>query len=147
MIYADNWVKIKQILRSSVLKLKDPLRKTCSGQKNVCYLTPIVWNSLPMELKLLNSLNNFKHKLKEHFFKKFSNMLMIYLLVDAVLRASNSEFPINWHCSTNYNVIVFYGNIFKKPQYRLVFIFSRLLILVLILIVLGSCFFKGLQWK
>ena len=142
MIYVDSRVKIKQILRLSVLKLKDPLRKTCSGQKNVSYLTPIVWNSLPMELKLLNSLNNSKHKLKEHFFKKFTNMLMIYFLVDAVLRASNSEFPINWRCSTNYNVIVFYGNIFRKPQYRL-----RLLTSVLILIVLGSWIFKGLQWK
>ena len=34
-------------MRSSVLKLKHPLRNTCSGQKNLLYLTPIVWNSLP----------------------------------------------------------------------------------------------------
>ena len=32
---------------SSVLKLKPPLRNTCSGQKHLSYLTPIVWNSLP----------------------------------------------------------------------------------------------------
>ena len=34
-------------MRSSVLKLKYPLRNTCSGQKKLSYLTPIVWNSLP----------------------------------------------------------------------------------------------------
>ena len=60
--------------RSSVLKVKHPLRNTCSGQKNVSYLTPIVWNSLPTDLKLANSLNNFKHKLKDDFFKKLRNM-------------------------------------------------------------------------
>ena len=68
MIYIDNLVKIKQT--------RDlyPLRNTCSGQKNLSYLTPIVWNSLPTHLKLANSLNNFKHKLKDRFFKKLRNM-------------------------------------------------------------------------
>ena len=60
--------------RSSVLKLKHSLRNICSGQKNMSYLTPIVWNSLSTNLRLVNSLNNFKHKLKDHFFKKLSNM-------------------------------------------------------------------------
>ena len=59
--------------RSSVLKLKHTLRNTYSGQKNLSYLIPIVWNSLPTDLKLANSLNNFKHKLKDHFFKKLRN--------------------------------------------------------------------------
>ena len=62
------------ITRSSVLKLKHLLRNTCSGQKNLSYLTPIVWNSLPADLKLSNSLNNFKYKLKDHFLKKLRNM-------------------------------------------------------------------------
>ena len=60
--------------RSSVLKLKHPLRNTCSGQIYLSYLTPMVWNSLPTDLKLANSLNNFKHKLKDHIFKKLRNM-------------------------------------------------------------------------
>ena len=58
-------------LRSSVLKLKHPLRNI---QKNLSYLTPIAWNSLLMDLKLANSLNNFKRKLKDNFFKKLRNM-------------------------------------------------------------------------
>ena len=66
MIYVGNLV--------TVSKLKHPLRNTCSGQKKKSYLTPIVWNSLSTELKLSNSLNNFKHKLKEHFFNKLRNM-------------------------------------------------------------------------
>ena len=40
--------------RSSVLKLKHSFRNTCSSQKNLSYMTPIVWNSLPTELKLPN---------------------------------------------------------------------------------------------
>ena len=60
--------------RYPVLKLKNPLRNTCSGQKNLSHLTPIVSNNLPMDLKLANSLNNSKHQLKDHFFKKLRNM-------------------------------------------------------------------------
>ena len=60
--------------RSSVLKLKHALRDTFSGHKNFSNLTPIAWNSLPTDLKLANSLNNFKHKLEDHFFKKLRNM-------------------------------------------------------------------------
>ena len=58
--------------RSSVLKLKHPLRNTCSGQKNLSHLTPIVWNSLPKDLKF--SFNNFKPKLNDNFFKKIKNV-------------------------------------------------------------------------
>ena len=69
-IYIDNQSQANT--RSSVLKLKHPLRNTCSGQKKLLYLTPIVWNNLP-EPRLANSLN-FKHKLKDHFFKKLRNI-------------------------------------------------------------------------
>ena len=55
---------------TSVLKLKHPLRNTCSGRKNLSYPTPIVLNRLPTDLELTNSLNNFKHKLKNHFLKE-----------------------------------------------------------------------------
>ena len=60
--------------RSSISKLKRPLRNTCSGQKKISYLMPIVWNILSTDLKLTNSLNNFKHKSKYHFFKKLRNV-------------------------------------------------------------------------
>ena len=56
MIYTDNQSQANT--RSSVLKLKHPLRNTCCGQKKLLYLTPIVWNSLPTDLKLANSLKS-----------------------------------------------------------------------------------------
>ena len=56
--------------RSSVLKLKHPSRNKCFCQNTLSYLTPTVWNNLPTCLKLSNTLNNFKHGLKEHFFEK-----------------------------------------------------------------------------
>ena len=56
--------------RSPVLKLKHPWRNTCSGQNSFSILTTLFWNSLPTELKLPNSLNNFKHKLKYHGFQE-----------------------------------------------------------------------------
>ena len=60
--------------RSSVLKLKHPIRNTCSGQKKLSYLTPIVWKSLPTDLRWANSLNDFENNLKDHLFKKLRNM-------------------------------------------------------------------------
>ena len=59
--------------RSSVLKLKHPLRSTWSGQK-VCPIWHQQFGSLPTKLKISNSLNNFKYKLKDHFFQKLRNM-------------------------------------------------------------------------
>ena len=56
--------------RSSVLKLKHPSWSTCSGQNTLSYLTPTIWNNLPTCLKLSNSLNSFKHGVKEHFLNK-----------------------------------------------------------------------------
>ena len=59
--------------KSSVLKLKHPSRSTCSGQNTLSYLTPTIWNNLPICLKLSNNLNSFKHGVKEYFFKKLKN--------------------------------------------------------------------------
>ena len=59
--------------RSCVLKLKHPSKNTCSGQNTLSYLTPTIWNNLSTCLKISNSLNSFKHGVKEHFFKKLKN--------------------------------------------------------------------------
>ena len=100
--------------RSSVLKLKHPLRNTCSGQKDLSYLTPVVWNSLPTNLKLVNSLNNFKHNWKIIFFKKLRNMEQNNFFINAVLGTWTAIFLINLKLnSTIHNVRMFYVNIFK----------------------------------
>ena len=67
-------IYVNQInIRSSVLKLKHPPKNTCSGKNTFSYLTPTVLNNLPTCLKLSNTLNSFKHVVKEHFFKKMKN--------------------------------------------------------------------------
>ena len=53
---------------------KTSFKKHVFWSKKFVVPTPIVWKSLPMDLKLTNSLNNFKHKLKNHFFKERRNM-------------------------------------------------------------------------
>ena len=47
-------------------------RPWCS-QNTLSYLTLTIWNNLTTCLKLSNSLNSFKHVVKEHFFKKLKN--------------------------------------------------------------------------
>ena len=51
--------------RSSILKLKHPSRNTCSGQNTLSCLIPTIWKNLPTCLKLSNTLNSFKHGVKE----------------------------------------------------------------------------------
>ena len=59
--------------RSSVLKLKQPSRSPCSGQNTLSYSTLTISNNLPTCLKWSNSLNSFKHDVKEYFFQKLKN--------------------------------------------------------------------------
>ena len=59
--------------------------KDCKDRK----LLAIVWKSLLTDLKLANSLNNFKHKLKDHFFKK--------------LRYMEQDIFAHWRCIRNLN--------------------------------------------
>ena len=60
----------KSTTRASLLKLKQPLRRTNQGQNNISYKAPIIWNNLPNSLKTTDNLNNYKHRVKEHFFHR-----------------------------------------------------------------------------
>ena len=57
--------------RNSYQRLKIPKRKTTMGLKTLSYVGPSFWNKLPSFLKHAQTLNNFKHKMKEYFFTKF----------------------------------------------------------------------------
>ena len=59
-------------LRSnSSLLLEPPKEKMLSmlGARSFYAAAPCLWNSLPAELRDINSLSNFKHKLKTHLFR------------------------------------------------------------------------------
>ena len=56
--------------RSGFLKLNQPSRKTKQGQNCLSYIGPSIWNKLPDNIKESKSINNFKHKVKEHFLKE-----------------------------------------------------------------------------
>ena len=55
------------VTRNSSLKLFQPLRATALSQKCLLYLRPFIWNDLPDDIKLSNSVNTFKHKVKKSF--------------------------------------------------------------------------------
>ena len=56
--------------RYSHQKLKLPKRKTNQGLRALSYVGPSLWNNLENSMKTCVSLNAFKHKLKDHFFRK-----------------------------------------------------------------------------
>ena len=58
--------------RASLLKLNQPLRRTNHGQ-NISHIASIIWNNLPNSLKTTDNLNNYKHRVKEHFFHRIRN--------------------------------------------------------------------------
>ena len=56
--------------RSSFQKLKIPRRKANTGLKSLSYTGPSLWNNLNENLKRSSSINDFKHKIKEFYFKE-----------------------------------------------------------------------------
>ena len=56
--------------RMSTYKLDLPFRKNVHGQKTLSYLGPKTWNSLPAQIKLCKNVNNFKHDIKNLYFKR-----------------------------------------------------------------------------
>ena len=110
--------------RSSFLKLKQPSRSTCSGQNTLSYSTPSTWNNLPTCLKLSNSLNNFKHGVKEHFFKKLKTKNKMFLLIKETYAASTSVS----------NCCLIFRNISTSEDARTIFDFPVVLELVQLLV-------------
>ena len=58
--------------RSSLLRLKQPYRKSKQGQASLSYLGPSIWNKLPDQVKLGGNVNTFKHNIKKHFLELLS---------------------------------------------------------------------------
>ena len=59
--------------RNSFLKLKNPFRKTSTGQKGLPYIGPAIWNRIPEIIKKTRNLNTFKHKMKHYYLNDLSN--------------------------------------------------------------------------
>ena len=56
-----------RITRYSVHNFKVPFKRTDTGQNALSYVGPKLWNKLPIEMKILQNTNAFKHKIKEAF--------------------------------------------------------------------------------
>ena len=62
-----------RVTRRSKNKLNQPFRKSNKGQNGLSYLGPKIWNNLHSDLKSAESVNSFKHKIKNKFFKDLQN--------------------------------------------------------------------------
>ena len=51
--------------RNCSWKIFQPLRTKALSQKCLSYLGPFIWNGLPVDVKLPNNVNTFKHKGKK----------------------------------------------------------------------------------
>ena len=51
-------------LRSSYQKLKQPFRKTDTGQNALSFIGPASWNKVPKEIKRATNINAFKTTLR-----------------------------------------------------------------------------------
>ena len=59
--------------RASLPKLNQPLRRTNHGQKNISYISPIIWNNFLYSLKTTDNLGTYKHRVKDHYFHPMKN--------------------------------------------------------------------------
>ena len=53
--------------RNSYLKLICPFRKTNTGQNSISFIGISIWNKTPEVLTKTNSINTFKHNLKNYY--------------------------------------------------------------------------------
>ena len=59
--------------RKSYLKLNQPFRKTNLGKNTISFYGPLIWNKLNDDIKQCESLNTFKHKVKDYFLLRLKN--------------------------------------------------------------------------
>ena len=52
--------------------LKRPSYKTANGRKALSYIGPKLWDDIPYQLKLKNTISSFKHDFKKHYLEKMS---------------------------------------------------------------------------
>ena len=69
---AELYLPAKQFhaTRTSFQKLILPNKSTNRGLRNINYIGPQLWNSLPSEIKCVDTVNTFKHKVKDRFFNE-----------------------------------------------------------------------------
>nr|KAG5699599.1 hypothetical protein BaRGS_000715 [Batillaria attramentaria] len=61
----------KRLVTSDEKRLKVPKRNMkTAGERSFSFLAPNVWNSLPVELRDLPTLSQFKSNLKTHLFRQ-----------------------------------------------------------------------------
>ena len=53
-------------------RLLPSFNRLAISQRSITYAGPHIWNELPTEIKLSNSINIFKSKLKRYFIQKYS---------------------------------------------------------------------------
>ena len=80
--YADEMFQSadqSRVTRRSKFKLNPPFRKSSAGQKCLSYLGPKIWNTLSSDLKSTNSINSFKHMIKDNFFQNIQREEKAYI--------------------------------------------------------------------
>jgi len=76
--YIDSLISIKSAsqcdLRSSndslLLSYPKPLSKATLGDRSFTYAAPKLWNALPLAIRSVNTVTDFKGKLKRYLFSK-----------------------------------------------------------------------------
>ena len=59
--------------RNSYLELNHPFRKTSTGQNDLSYIVPVIWNRIPEILKKTKNLNTFKHNMEHYYLNDLCN--------------------------------------------------------------------------
>ena len=69
-VYLSELLSIKQPLE---MTLCVPRSLTTYGDRAFSCIGPKLWNSLPIDIRLISSLDSFKSKLKHYFFNSFTD--------------------------------------------------------------------------
>ena len=73
------------LLNISLVTILNSFRKTKIGQKTISYIGPSTWNTLFDSIKKANSLNTFKHNVKNHHLTWIINNVYMWIRVSVFI--------------------------------------------------------------
>ena len=69
-IKSTSWYDLRSSKDSLLLSYPKPLSKATLGDRSFTYAAPKLWNTLPLAIRSVNTVNDFKGKLKTYLFSK-----------------------------------------------------------------------------
>ena len=97
------------LLNIFLVTILNSFRKTNMGQKTVSYIGPSTWNTVLDSIKKVNSLNTFKHNVKNHHLTWIINNLYMWIRVSIFVYGYVYIYIRKYISVSSFNLSIFFS--------------------------------------